>query len=153
KVQQQAGPFISDLLDRYTLDQYDLVGFTSMFAQNLASFALARRIKIKNQNVIVIMGGANCETPMGQELVTNVSAIDYVFSGPALKSFPAFVQHCIGGEREKCQEIPGVFSKDNASSIEGRAAIGEELDINETIPLDYDSFMKLIEERYPGQNL
>lgn len=153
KVQQQVGPFISDLVDRYRLDQYDLVGFTSMFAQNLASFATARQIKRKNQNVTVVMGGANCEAPMGQELVKNVPVIDYVFSGPALKSFPAFVQHCINGEREKCQNIPGVFGKDNALSTEGRAAIGEELGIDETVPLDYDSFMKLIEERYPGRNI
>lgn len=153
KVQQQAGPFISNLLDRYKLDQYDLVGFTSMFAQNIASFALARQIKIKRPRVIVVMGGANCETPMGQELVKNVSAIDYVFSGPALKSFPAFVQHCMNGEQEKYLEIPGIFSKDNASLTQGRPAIGEELDINEVIPLDYGPFMKLIEERYPSQNL
>jgi ribosomal peptide maturation radical SAM protein 1 len=99
------------------------------------------------------MGGANCESPMGQELVKNVPALDYVFSGPALKSFPLFVRHRLNGEPERCQEIAGVFCKENASAVQGRAAIGEELGIDELLTLDYDPFVKLVEERYRGRQM
>ncbi len=153
RTRQELVPFLEHLVDKYHLDQYDLLGFTSMFSQNLACFAMARHIRERNPRVIIVMGGANCESPMGQELVKNVPAVDYVFSGPALKSFPAFLQHCMNGEHERCAAIPGVFSKDNKLPKQGHHTIGEEFDIDETIPLNYDAFIRLIEEKYPDCNL
>src|SRR6185369_11656020 len=64
--------FLDSLITKYSLDQVDIVGFTSMFAQNVASFALARKIKERNPKSIVVMGGANCESPMGQVIVKHV---------------------------------------------------------------------------------
>lgn len=148
KAQRQVGPFFEGLLAKYELGGYDLVGFTSMFMQNLASIAMARLVKRNNPRATVVMGGANCESPMGQELVKNVPALDYVFSGPALKSFPLFVRHLLDGEPGKCEEIAGVFGKANASAPRGRATIGEELGLDELVELDYAPFMKLVEERY-----
>ncbi|HEU4597746.1 MAG TPA: RiPP maturation radical SAM C-methyltransferase [Pyrinomonadaceae bacterium] len=153
KVQREVDPFIEGLVSKYGLDGYDLVGFTSMFMQNLASFAMARHVKKKNPDVLVVMGGANCESPMGQELVKNVAALDYVFSGPALKSFPLFVRHRLNGEPEKCLEIAGIFGKENALAVQGRATIGEELAIDELVTLDYDPFMRLVEERYRDRRM
>lgn len=150
---QQADDFIEGLIVKYGLDQYDLAGFTSMFMQNVASFAMARHLKRKNPNITVVMGGANCEAPMGQELVKNVPAVDYVFSGPALKSFNDFVGHLMAGEPEKCQAIQGVFTRENVSALQGRATIGEELSLDEVITLDYDPFVKLIEEKYQGHDM
>ncbi|HEX2092189.1 MAG TPA: hypothetical protein VHG28_07285, partial [Longimicrobiaceae bacterium] len=46
------------LIDRYGLDRADLVGFTSMFSQNLASLGMARRPKARNPDVTVVLGGA-----------------------------------------------------------------------------------------------
>jgi hypothetical protein len=39
---------------------------------------------------VTVLGGANCEVPMGRVLAKNLSPIDFVFSGPALHSFPDF---------------------------------------------------------------
>src|SRR5262249_52343982 len=76
--------FFDRIIQKYKLDRANLVGFTSMFAQNVSSMALARKIKIINPEIISVMGGANCESPMGQEIAKNVPEIDFVFSGPAL---------------------------------------------------------------------
>ncbi|NIO21196.1 MAG: RiPP maturation radical SAM protein 1, partial [Candidatus Aenigmarchaeota archaeon] len=75
---------LEGLIDQYKLNEADLVGFTSMFSQNVACFALARKIKERSPHIVIVMGGANCETPMGQEIVKNVEHIDFVFSGTAL---------------------------------------------------------------------
>ena len=73
------GQFMHRLIDKYGIDQAVIVGFTSMFQQNVSCFALARALKERNPNAVVVMGGANCEAPMGQEIAKNVEQIDYVF--------------------------------------------------------------------------
>lgn len=153
RMQRETGPFLERLLAKYRLDAYDLVGFTSMFMQNLASIAMARLVKERNPRAVVVMGGANCESPMGPELVKNVAAVDYVFSGPALKSFPVFVGRLLDGEPEKCEEIAGVFGKGNASAERGRATLGEELALDELVALDYAPFIRLVDERYGERGL
>ena len=105
--------FTDELIDRNNFAQADIVGFTSMFMQNVACFAMARRVKDRNPRVVTVIGGANCEWPMGQEIIRNVDQIDYAFSGPGLKSFPAFVRARLAGEYEKCDQINGVLSKTN----------------------------------------
>ena len=142
---------MEDLITKYELDKVDLVGFTSMFMQNVAVFAMAEKIKERNSKVTIIMGGANCESPMGQVIVKNVKQIDYVFSGPALKSLPGFVQHCLDHEESKCSSIKGVFSKRNYFFQTGPDAIGEELSIDVPTKLEYDSFLSTWKENF-GNN-
>ncbi|HXQ72225.1 MAG TPA: hypothetical protein VN844_17145, partial [Pyrinomonadaceae bacterium] len=74
------GHFMDSLISKYALDQAQLVGFTSMFMQNAAVFSMARKLKAHDSNITVVIGGANCESPMGQVIAKHVEAIDYVFS-------------------------------------------------------------------------
>ena len=141
--------FLDELVTKYALDQADVVGFTSMFAQNVASFALARKIKERNPKSIVVMGGANCESPMGQVIVKHVDAIDYVFSGPGLKSFPQFVEHAMAGELAKVNFVKGVFNKKNYMFHTGPDAIGEELSIEVPVELDFEPFLHTLDENFP----
>ena len=141
--------FLDQLIGQYHLDQADIVGFTSMFSQNVASFALAKKLKDRKPEIITIMGGANCETPMGEELVKHVPQVDFVFSGPALKSLPEFVNACREGNREACHAIKGVFSKRNVDQLPKRERIGEELPLDVPIPLDYRAFVEGFDSRFP----
>ena len=150
---QMLDALLDELIATYELSHADLVGFSSMFTQNLASFAMARKLKQINANIITVMGGANAETPMGQEIAKNVKPIDYVFSGPALKSFPQFVRYCLDNEMEKCHEIKGVFSKKNHLFQSGPDAIGEELSIDVPVDLDYKPFLKTMERNFPDGNV
>jgi hypothetical protein len=113
KKRQGLETFLAEMIEKYHLSQAHLVGFTSMFSQNLACFSLARKLKEINPDLVTVMGGANCETPMGEEIVKNVKAIDFVFSGPALISFPQFVEYRLNHDFESCHQIPGVFSRIN----------------------------------------
>jgi ribosomal peptide maturation radical SAM protein 1 len=140
--------FLDSMIDKYELDQASLVGFTSMFMQNVASFALARKLKERSPKIITAMGGANCESPMGQVVVEHVEQLDFTFSGPALTSFPEFVRCCMNGKIDDCAEIRGVFSKKNCGTNSGPSAIGEELSIDVPVPLGYDSFIKTLEANF-----
>lgn len=145
--------FLESLIRKYSLDKTELVGFTSMFMQNVASFSLAGKIKDKNKDVTTIMGGANCESPMGQVIVRYVDAVDYVFSGPGLKSFPDFVEHQLAQEAWKCGSIKGVFTKKNYMFHSGPEAIGEELSIDVPIDLDYGPFINTVSENFPKRQV
>lgn len=145
--------FLESLIEKYSLDQVELVGFTSMFMQNVASFSLARKIKDKNKDLTIIMGGANCESPMGQVIVQYIDAIDYVFSGPALRSFPEFVEHQLAQEVWKCGSIKGVFTKKNYLFHSGPEAIGEELSIDVPIDLDYQPFLNTLSANFPERQI
>jgi hypothetical protein len=60
-----AGRFVRDCLASVDWDAYDVVGFTSTFAQNVASLALARRVADLHRSSAIVFGGANCEGEMG----------------------------------------------------------------------------------------
>ena len=104
---------------------------------------------------------------MGQEIARNVNQIDFVFSGPALKSFPRFVRHCLDQKADECHTVPGVLSKTNGilkapSATTGRGELkvlsatpshGEELDIDELIDLNYDSFLESHDRTFEGTNI
>jgi hypothetical protein len=142
--------FLSGMIDKYDIAEADIVGFTSMFSQNVASFALARMLKEKNPKIITVIGGAACEAPMGQEIAKNFKPIDFVFSGPGLKSFLQFVRHCLDGEFDKCHSIRGVFSRRNCGlgTLTPLTVIGEEIDIDVPIELDYGEFIETYQKQF-----
>jgi ribosomal peptide maturation radical SAM protein 1 len=142
--------FMESLVAKHQLGSEDIVGFTTMFAQNTASFALANLVKKRNPAVTTIIGGANCESPMGKELARNVPGLDYVFSGPALVSFPDFLEHKLAGDTAACEKIRGVFSKTNTEQLQGHDAIGQELPIDIPVPLDYDDFLVEMSRNFPN---
>jgi len=162
------GDFLENLVERYELWDADIVGFTSMFMQNIASLALARKIKERNNSVVTVMGGANCETPMGQELTKNFEVIDYIFSGTSLISFPLFVGKVLSGNKAEVESINGVFSRKNChkvakqnskvlvsedGEVKTTGPIGDEKPIDECIRLDYDSFIASFDQFFPNTNI
>jgi ribosomal peptide maturation radical SAM protein 1 len=80
--------FIERCLMTVRWDRYRLVGFSSIFQQNVASLALARRIKEQYPDVSIVFGGANMEGEMGREYARSFPFIDYVVSGEADDVFP-----------------------------------------------------------------
>ena len=141
--------WLDGVIARYRLDEADLVGFSSMFQQSLASFALARRLKRRRPGLTVVMGGPNCETPMGEELARRVDVLDYAFSGPGLRSFPRFVRATLDGRLDDRDAIPGVFGK-RERAREAHERVGEELDIDADVPLDFDDYFESIESKFPA---
>lgn len=134
-----------ELIDRYHLDDADIVGFSSMFAQHGPSMALAQLIKARRPEIIVILGGANCEAPMGAVVAENVPAIDFVFSGPALDTFSEFIEYMLNGDTERADNIPGILSRRNCRDSCFRGATGTDHDIDDFYPPDYASFLRALQ--------
>ncbi|MEQ4304394.1 RiPP maturation radical SAM C-methyltransferase [Plantactinospora sp. B6F1] len=131
----------ADLITKHRLDEADIVGFTSMFAQNGPSIALATMIKQRNPGVVTIMGGANCEAPMGGVLAARVPSLDYVFSGPALDTFATFLRYRIDSSLSEVDSVRGILSRRNCTDPRYRDAIGTGHDIDDFFPPDYSAFL------------
>jgi ribosomal peptide maturation radical SAM protein 1 len=89
--------------------RYEVIGFTSMFHQNVASVTLAKLIKDLYPNVKIVFGGANYDGEMGQEYFRAFPWIDYAVIGEGEVVFPALVKHILAGGSDKLP--PGVMAR------------------------------------------
>lgn len=83
--------FVDECADQVA-GKYDIIGFSSTFQQNIASLALARRLKERDPAVAIVFGGSNCEDEMGAELHRCFPVIDYVCSGESDETFPQLIR-------------------------------------------------------------
>ena len=96
--------YINDCLETVDWGRYSVVGFSSTFQQNVASLALARRIKERFPMVKVVFGGANFEGEMGPEYVRAFPFIDYAVVGEGDIAFPALLRFLVGCKGESVVE-------------------------------------------------
>jgi len=101
--------YLDRLTESVPWGQFDVVGFTSSFEQNVASFALAARIKRAHPDVLTLFGGANFDGEMGPELVRKVAAIDYAVVGEADEAFPELLEAIHEGRDPA--SVPGVICR------------------------------------------
>lgn len=114
--------FLDHCLAAIPWNEYSLVGFTSTFEQNIASLALAKRIKTTHQHLNVVFGGANWEACMGLELHRQFPFVDFVCSGEAEQSFPTLVRRLLTKDNAKDPILGVVYRDANGDSISGGVA-------------------------------
>ncbi|QDT42686.1 Radical SAM superfamily protein [Gimesia alba] len=83
----RAERFIHDAAEKVLDDNPQIVGFTTVFQQNFASLALAKKLKELQPEIDIIFGGANVESPMGESLMEMYDCIDAVVSGEGEQAF------------------------------------------------------------------
>src|SRR6202163_4172645 len=114
-LRERVEPFLDECMERYDVGAYDVVGFTTTFEQNLASLALAARVKAAYPDTPIVFGGGNCEGVMGLELHRQFPWIDFVCSGEADDSFPELVKRIAAGR--DAGGIPGVVRRAGGVSV------------------------------------
>lgn len=105
--------FLEECLNRVIECKPRLVGFTSVFLQQLASLSLARRIKAQSPETVIVFGGANCEGVMGSEIVRQFDFVDVVVSGEGDLVFPELVQRVLN--KQRFTDLQGVYCRPGAS--------------------------------------
>jgi ribosomal peptide maturation radical SAM protein 1 len=128
-------PFLEHCLKAVPWSDYTLVGFTSVFQQNIASLALASRLKRAHPELTIAFGGANWEDAMGVALQEQFPFVDLVFSGEADESFPAVL--AARRRAESPHGIPGVSATRGVAKVTPPARV-QNLD-NLPVP-DFDAF-------------
>ena len=151
--------FLDACADEVARHSPRIVGFTSTFHQNVASLALAKRIKARHPGTFVVFGGANCEGVLGAELVRQFPFVDAAVSGEADSVFPEMVRSIL--RQQPVSGFQGVFTRDNVGRApcegpESRTPLVENMD--ELPFLEYDDFFQQHEQStlpadYPRQIL
>jgi ribosomal peptide maturation radical SAM protein 1 len=86
---------------------YKIIGCTTTFQQTAGSVALLGRIKSLSAGTFTILGGANCDGEMGEEIASMRSGIDFIFSGESEVTFVRFVRDVLAGFRPPSRVVPG----------------------------------------------
>ncbi len=76
-----------------------VVGFSSVFQQNVPSVALATAIRARMPDVAILLGGANALTPMGAGIADAARVFDLVVAGEAERELPELVRRLLTGWR------------------------------------------------------
>jgi ribosomal peptide maturation radical SAM protein 1 len=129
--------FCKDSLETILARNPWLVGFSSSFQQNCSSLALIKRIKQARPEILTIMGGANCEAEMGEELFARFPEIDYIGSGECDHSFPALAQSLRDGHNGR--NIPGILARTD-TRIPALSGVLKSEDLDQLPYPDFDDF-------------
>lgn len=125
--EQEMPLFVQECLDSVAWNDYDIVGFSSIFAQNTAALALARLVKSRFPQIVTVVGGANFEADMGLEYLRAVPWIDYGVTGEGDVAFPQLIALIARGEL--AVDLPGVARRAHGQvSFLGRAPPVHDLD-------------------------
>lgn len=107
--------YIDAIVAGFPGNRFDVVGFTSTFQQNVASFALARRLRAKFPHLFVLFGGANFDGEMGEAWLAGVPWIDAIVSGEADVAFPCLLRSL--GEARDPSEVQNVVMRNAKGEI------------------------------------
>jgi ribosomal peptide maturation radical SAM protein 1 len=146
-------PKIKDFLDQcmkiINWNDYYLVGFTTMFEQNMSSLALAKRIKLRHPEIKIIFGGANCEGEIGFALHRHFPFVDFVCSGEGDIVLPKIAKSL--KEKQKSFTIPGLIhrNKNKSQMIEKESV----LNLDDLPYPDYSDYFEQINNLFPEKQV
>jgi ribosomal peptide maturation radical SAM protein 1 len=134
-----AGRFLAEQLKTVPWSTYDVVGFSSLCAQNVASLALARLLKEEHPRVVIVFGGANWQGVMGRELHHRFPFVDFACSGEADVSLPELLRRLASPDVGSPSTVAGLVYRDHGRTVTGgEAAPVRDLD---ALPLpDFSDF-------------
>ena len=145
--EEEAVSFVEDVAASPAVAAADVIGLSSTFGQHVAALAIARRVKALYPEKTIILGGANCEGPMGRQTLRSFPFVDYVSSGPADVSFPAFVKQLAPG---RSPSVAGILGRGEAAAESGGHHALEPASLDDLPYPDYSDFFAAY-ERLPGE--
>ena len=145
-LRSMAKPFIRKCMDMFNWSDYGVIGFTSVFNQQVASLALAHSIKQRWPEKIVAFGGTNCDGVMGRALLQLFPFVDWAFSGEADKSFPQAVKQWFAGRPP--ENIQGVTYRYDSQIIE--QGLSEQVEMDSLPYPDFDDYFANLKKWAPA---
>lgn len=137
----EAPSFIEQQARKLAETRPELVCFTTTFQQNVASLALARRLKQLVPGVRCVMGGANCDGDQGRGVHQAFDFVDFVVRGEGERAFPDLVRRLISGD--DLTEVPGLCWRERGAT--GVNPMTDQLLPPADIPMpDYDAYFTRI---------
>ena len=154
-VRDQVPRFLDYAMAAVPWQDYDVVGFTSTFEQNIASLAMAKRVRAAFPKVRIVFGGANWEEEMGLELHRHFPFVDFVCSGESEHSLPLLLDAISkrGNPERRLAAVPGIVyrSKNGESVLTGKSSNVTNLD--ELPNPDFSDYFDALRGSSSGNNV
>jgi ribosomal peptide maturation radical SAM protein 1 len=140
--------YLDAMLEAFAWGDVRVVGFTSTFQQNCASFAMARRLKRRYPDIVTVFGGANFDGEMGLAQLQRMDCVDFVVVGEGDLALPELLAALALGEDPA--RVPGVARRAGATpdgtavtSTPPRPPLGR---LDDLPAPDYDEFFERAED-------
>ncbi|MBV9869581.1 MAG: RiPP maturation radical SAM C-methyltransferase, partial [Frankiaceae bacterium] len=152
-----APAFIDGLATKILDGGPTFVGLSSTFSQNVPSLALARCLKAKQPNLPIIMGGANCDGPMGGALLRCFNYLDFICRGEGEHTLVEFID--LLREHEKSDWTEGLAAIDGLGwrSPDGTVVINPSraarVNLREAAPPDFEPYFSDLKARNISQRV
>jgi ribosomal peptide maturation radical SAM protein 1 len=146
RLRERVNDFLDACVEQVLAQKPKIVGLTSVFQQQVASLAMARRLKAAAPDVFIMMGGANCEGAMGAEMVHQFPFIDAVVSGEGDIVFPKLVQRILQGKG--FFDLQGVYTRKSLGLLSntGRHSTAPSPRRMDDLPYpDFDDFFEQVQ--------
>ena len=146
-VREVTAAFVDRVAREVLALQPRIVGCTSVFQQQIASLALLKRIRELDPSVVTMIGGSNCEGPMGLATRRNFDFVDFVVSGEADELIVPLCRTILNEGREAAdRNLPfGVFGSDAAATRAGSEAPRASVDALDALPVpEYDDYFEAV---------
>jgi ribosomal peptide maturation radical SAM protein 1 len=145
KVRNEAIPqFLDDCLRLVEEVQPTMVGFTCMFDQSIASLALAKLIKQKYPEILIVFGGYALEDPVGLQLARCFPFVDGVVEGEGEDRIVPLARASV--DRSLLPAIHGIHYRDANGAFQSNPRSGKTIALDESPDPDYDDFFADLEE-------
>jgi ribosomal peptide maturation radical SAM protein 1 len=113
--------FVDEIADRIASWTPSVVGFSSVFQQNLASIGLARALRLRLPEAVLVLGGANAARPMAGALASVTDAFDLIVSGEADLAFVGLIRDLMAGGRKHAAALGPVLDVGPVTSLDDAA--------------------------------
>jgi ribosomal peptide maturation radical SAM protein 1 len=143
-----APQFLATAVEPMPWADYEVVGFSSYTAQNVAALAIARRVKSRHPNTTIVFGGANWQGESGVALFRRFGFVDFVCQGDAETSFLELLRWLKRRTISEPRDVGGiVYRRAGGGVVTTPGAPTRDLDA--LPPPDFTDFYADL-RRYPG---
>ncbi|TYL71017.1 RiPP maturation radical SAM C-methyltransferase [Bradyrhizobium cytisi] len=115
RIRSLTAQFLEDCAIRILSYSPKIVGLTSMFQEHTAVLSLAKRLKVLDERIVTVVGGANCDGEMGAQTLKSFPFLDAVVSGEADETFCQMVEAFIHARYSDLAQLPGIHFRSRPS--------------------------------------
>jgi len=124
-------------------DSPSIVGFTTMFSQNLPSLSLAKTLKQQRPDLKIVFGGANCQGEMGVSLLRRFEFVDAVVRGESEGVLPELMKSWLAGAMPR--DLPGVCLRNEDRVTVNDFAANAPFTMDQAPQPDYDEYFQRLQ--------
>src|SRR5438067_2567807 len=135
--------FLTAAADELLAGKPCIVGFSTVFQQNVASLVQAKILKARDPSLTIVFGGGNCDGPMGAALHECFPWIDVVVRGEGERVFPEVVLDTLAGRAVRPH--PGLCYRVDGQSVVVPQVNKPQVPMDEVPTPTYEEFFERLE--------